>query len=181
MRLARHSAFWSSAWESLFKWQRLRLARVEATQPEHVHQVLEDARDLLQRQIVDDDALFRRAREILEAAAKTAAIDGFRIWSKHGIQRDPPMFRDDLDRFAASRRAHIGEWQDFNALTPREAADTSVKRVSDEATAAQRSQNWRLVPPLLPSFGATRTSSSRTVQTIPIAARRGGTAARRRL
>jgi hypothetical protein len=32
------------AQESLFKWQRLRLARVEATQTEHVQQVLDDAR-----------------------------------------------------------------------------------------------------------------------------------------
>ena len=124
------------AQESLFKWQRLRLARVETTQPEHVQQVLDDARDLLQRQIVEDDALFRRAREILEAVAKTAAIDGFRIWSVQGMQRDLPMLRDDLDRFAKARRAHIEEWQDFKAPTPREAANAAVERVSDGATAA---------------------------------------------
>lgn len=124
------------AQESLFKWQRLRLARVETTQPEHVQQVLDDARDLLQRQIVEDDALLRRAREILEAVAKTAAIDGFRIWSVQGMQRDLPMLRDDLDRFAKARRAHIEEWQDFKAPTPREAANAAVERVSDGATAA---------------------------------------------
>jgi hypothetical protein len=60
---------------------------VEATQPEHVQQVLDDARDLLARQSVDDDALFQRARKILEAVAKTEAIDGFRFWSVRGLER----------------------------------------------------------------------------------------------
>lgn len=69
------------AQESLLKWPRLRFSRVEATQPEHVQQVLDDARDLLTRQLVEDDALFQRARDILEAVAQTEAMDGFRYWS----------------------------------------------------------------------------------------------------
>lgn len=124
------------AQESLFKWQRLRLARVEATQTEHVQQVLDDARDLLARQLVEDDALFQRAREILEAVAKTEAIDGFRFWSVQGLQRSLPTLRADLDRFGKSRRTHMQEWQDFKAPTAREAANAAVERVSDTATAA---------------------------------------------
>lgn len=124
------------AQESLFKWQRLRLARVEATQPEHVQQVLDDARDLLARQLVEDDALFQRAKEILEAVARTEAIDGFRFWSVQGLQRDLPLLRADLDRFAKARRAHMQEWQDFKAPTPMEAASAALDRVSDTATLA---------------------------------------------
>lgn len=103
------------AQESLFKWQRLRLARVGATQPEHVQQVLDDARDLLARRLVEDEALFQCAREILEAVAKTEAIDGFRIWSVQGLQRSLPMLRDDLDRFGKARRTHMQEWQECTA------------------------------------------------------------------
>jgi hypothetical protein len=124
------------AQESLYKWQRLRLARVEATQPEHVQQVMDDARDLLSRQLVDDDALFQRAREILEAVAKTEAIDGFRIWSVQGLQRDLPMLRTDLDRFAKARRAHLHEWQDFKAPSARDAASAAIDRVSETASTA---------------------------------------------
>ena len=124
------------AQESLFKWQRLRLARVEATQPEHLQQVLDDARDLLARQLVEDDALFQRAKEILEAVARTEAIDGFRFWSVQGLQRDLPLLRADLDRFAKARRAHMQEWQDFKAPTPMEAASAALDRVSDTATLA---------------------------------------------
>ncbi|OMB94477.1 hypothetical protein A5733_14930 [Mycobacterium sp. NS-7484] len=122
--------------ESLFKWQRLRLARVEATQPEHVQQVLDDARDLLARQLVEDDALFQRAREILEAVAKTEAIDGFRFWSVQGLQRGLPTLREDLDRFGKARRAHLQDWQEFSAPSPRDAANAAVERVTETATAA---------------------------------------------
>jgi hypothetical protein len=122
--------------ESLFKWQRLRLARVEATQPEHVQQVLDDARDLLARQLVEDHALFQRSRDIVEAVAKTEAIDGFRIWSVQGLQRSLPMLRQDLERFGKARRTHMQEWQEFKAPTAREAANAAVERVSDTATVA---------------------------------------------
>ena len=124
------------AQESLFNWQRLRLARVESTQPDHVQQVLDDARDLLTRQLAEDDALFRRAREILEAVAKTESIDGFRFRSVQGLQRDLPLLRADLDRFAKARRAHLQEWQDFKAPTPREAASAALDAASETATAA---------------------------------------------
>ena len=126
------------AQESLFKWQRLRLARVESTQPDHVQQVLDDARDLLARQLAEDDALFQRAKEILEAVAKTETIDGFRYFSVQGLQRDLPLLRADVDRFAKARRAHLEEWQAFKAPTPIEAATAAVERVSDTANLC----NW---------------------------------------
>ncbi len=122
--------------ESLFKWQRLRLARVEATQPEHVRQVLDDARDLLKRQLAEDDALFRRARDVLDAVAKTEAIDGFRYWSVEDLQENLPKLRADVVRFGSARRAHMSEWQDFKAPTPLQAANAAVERVSETATAA---------------------------------------------
>jgi hypothetical protein len=122
------------AQESLFKWQRLRLARVEATQPEHVQQVLDDARDLLARQLAEDGALFQRARDILEAVAKTEAIDGLRFWSVIGLERSLPALREDLDRFAKARRAQMHEWSEFKAPTALEGASAAVDLVSDTAS-----------------------------------------------
>ncbi len=124
------------AQESLFKWQRLRLARVEATQPEHVQQVLDDARDLLARQLVEDGTLFQCAREVLEAVAKTDAIDGFRIWSVQGLQRSLPALRADVDSFGKARRAHMRDWQDFNAPSAWDAATAAAERVNNTTTAA---------------------------------------------
>ena len=122
--------------ESLFKWQRLRLARVEATQPEHLQQVMDDARDLLARQLTEDDALFQRARHVLEAVAKTEAIDGFRFWSVQDLQDNLPKLQADLDRFGKARRAHLTDWQDFKAPTALDAANATVERVGDAAAAA---------------------------------------------
>lgn len=132
------------AQESLFKWQRLRLARVEATQPEHLQQVLDDARDLLSRQLVEDDALFQRAKAILEAVAKTEAIDGFRYWSVQGLQRAVPLLRGDLERFAKARRAHLLDWQEFQAPTPIEAASAALDRITDTANLALEAASERI-------------------------------------
>lgn len=124
------------AQDSLFKWQRLRISRVEVTQPQHLQQVLDDARDLLARQLAEDDALFQRAKEVLEAVAKTEAIDGFRFWSVQGLQRDLPLLRADVDRFAQARRAQLREWQSFTAYSPIDAASAAIDRVSETASLA---------------------------------------------
>lgn len=122
------------AQESLFKWQRLRLARVEATQPEHLQQVLDDARDLLARQLAEDGALFQRAHDILEAVAKTESIDGLRFWSVGDLERSLPALREDLDQFAKARRAQAHEWTEFKAPTALEGASAAVELVGDTAT-----------------------------------------------
>ncbi len=124
------------AQESLFKWQKLRIARVEATQPEHLQQVLDDARDLLTQELAADNALFQRAKEILEAVGKTDAIDGFRYWSLQDLQRALPVLRADLEQFAKARRAHIADWQDFKAPTARDAATAAIEMANETANLA---------------------------------------------
>lgn len=101
--------------ESLYKWQRLRLARVEATQPHHLQKVLDDARDLLARQMAEDGALYQCARDVLDAVAKTETTDGFFFWAVGGLNRDLPVLREDLDRFARARPTQASDWQDFYA------------------------------------------------------------------
>lgn len=123
-----------AAQDSLFKWQRLRIARVESTQPEHLQQVLDDARELLARQLTEDGALFQRAREILEAVGKTEAIDGLRFWSVSDLQSSLPALREDLDRFAKARQAQLQEWSEFKAPTALEGASAAVELVGETAT-----------------------------------------------
>ncbi len=122
--------------ESLFKWQRLRIARVETTQPEHLQKVLDDARELLAHQLIADGQLYRRAQEVLNAVSRTEAIDGFRFWSVQGLARDLPKLREDLDRFAKARRAQAQEWNDFQAPTPIQAVQAAADRASETATQA---------------------------------------------
>lgn len=122
--------------ESLFKWQRLRIARVEATEPEHLQKVLDDARELLAHQLIADGELYRRAQDVLNAVSRTEAIDGFRFWSVQGLARALPKLREDLDRFAKARRAQAHEWKDFQAPTPMQAVQAAADRASETATQA---------------------------------------------
>ena len=122
--------------ESLFKWQRLRIARVEATEPQHLQKVLDDARELLAHQMAADGELYRRAQAILDAVARTEAIDGFRYWSVQGLSRDLPKLREDLDRFAHARRAQALEWSTISAPTPMQAVQAAAEKASETATQA---------------------------------------------
>jgi hypothetical protein len=122
--------------ESLFKWQRLRITRVEATEPQHLQKVLDDARELLAHQMAADGDLYRRAQVVLDAVARTEAIDGFRYWSVQGLARDLPKLREDLDRFAYARRAQALEWSEISAPTPMQAVHAAAEKASETATQA---------------------------------------------
>lgn len=110
------------AQDALFKWQRLRIARVESTQPEHLQKVLDDARELIAHQMAEDGALYRRARDVLDAVAATKTSDGLAFWAVGGLNRDLPALRSDLDNFARARRTQAQDWKDFYAPQFLEAA-----------------------------------------------------------
>lgn len=122
--------------ETLFRWQRLRIARVEATEPEHLQKVLDDARELLAHQLAADADVYRRAQEVLNEVSKTDAIDGFRFLSVQGMNRDLPKLREDLDRFAAARKAQVREWSAFEAPTPMQAIRSAADLAGEKATFA---------------------------------------------
>ncbi|MGY4867318.1 hypothetical protein [Mycolicibacterium elephantis] len=117
--------------ESLYKWQRLRIARVEATQPEHLQTVLDDARELIATQMAEDGKLYRRAREVLDTISQTQTTDGFWFWAVDGLKRDLPTLREDLDRFAKARRAQASDWEELYAPTLTEAASYVVGKATD--------------------------------------------------
>lgn len=78
-----------------------------ATQPEHIQQVPDDARDLLAHQLTEDGAPFQRARDSVDAIAKTEAIDWLSFRSVSRLDRSLSALREDLDRFAKARRAQF--------------------------------------------------------------------------
>ncbi len=109
--------------ESLNKWQRLRLARVQDVEPEHRQQVVDDAFDLLATQVAEDGRLYSRAKEVLETYSRTNRIDGFRYWSVRGVAKHVQQLRTDLDAFAQARRHQLAEWQEHETPTVRDAAE----------------------------------------------------------
>jgi hypothetical protein len=117
--------------ESMNKWQRLRIARVQDVEPEHSQQVIDDAFDLLSTQVAEDGKLYSRAMEVLETYSRTDRIDGFRFWSVRDVAKHSKKLRDDLDAFARARRHQLAEWEELSTPTVGDAASRVIEVADD--------------------------------------------------
>lgn len=131
--------------ESLYKWQRLRLARVEATEPQHLQRVIDDARDLLAHQLEEDGNLYRRAKDSLDHFAKPEAIEGFRFFSVRELSKQRSKLREELDRFAEARRHQVEEWEAVDTPSVLDAAAAVVDTAMESASKAVGSAGHGLV------------------------------------
>lgn len=122
--------------ETLFKWQRLRIARVASVEPDHLRKVLDDAQELLAHQLSADSDVYKRGQEVLNAVSKTEAIDGLRFFSVQELNRDLPKLREYLDEFAKARKTQVLEWSNFEAPTPLQAVQAAADIASEKATIA---------------------------------------------
>jgi hypothetical protein len=100
--------------ESLHKWQRLNLARIESTQPEQLLRAIDEARELVDHHLREDIDIYQNAKEILDRFVRTAAIDGFRFWAVRELAKQRGALRDELDRFAEARQHQVDAWEDFH-------------------------------------------------------------------
>lgn len=101
------------AQDSLYRWQRLRIARVSLVEPAHLAHVVSDARDLMAEQLRNDVALVTQAGGVLASYAKMNRLDGFRWQSTANLKNDSEQLQRDLDAFAAARRHQIAEWSEY--------------------------------------------------------------------
>jgi hypothetical protein len=122
--------------ESLFRWQRVLLARVAATQPEHFGKVIEDSRQLLAQQLAADGGLYGRAKAAIETFGTPKAIDGFRFLSVRELTKYRNQIQQDLDDFASARRHQIQRWEPLAPPSIREAADATVEIARKSASQA---------------------------------------------
>ncbi|WP_234787910.1 hypothetical protein [Mycolicibacter sinensis] len=122
--------------ESLYKWQRVRLARIEANEVDHLSHAIDDARDLLMHHLSEDAKLYRRARDVIDAFAKTDAIDGFRFVSVKQLARDRNKLQADLGAFAKARRNQVDIWTAFEAPSIGDAAEAGVELAKETARKA---------------------------------------------
>ncbi len=122
--------------DSLYQWQRLRLARVEAGQPEHLQRVIDDARNLLAHQLSEDGKLYRNAKELLDNFAKPEAIEGFRFFSVRELAKQRSKLREELDRFAEARRHQVEEWEAVDTPSLLDAASAAIDAASGSARKA---------------------------------------------
>jgi hypothetical protein len=137
--------------ESMNKWQRLRIARVQGVEPEHSQQVIDDAFDLLSTQVAEDGKLYSRAREVLETYSRTDPIDGFRYWSVRDVAKHSRKLREDLDASARARRHQLAEWEELSTPTLGDAASRVLEGPMITQTVHSKSLKGRS-PTLATSF-----------------------------
>ncbi|BBY37720.1 hypothetical protein MMAN_18540 [Mycobacterium mantenii] len=112
--------------ESLYKWQRLNLARIESTQPEQLLRAIDEARELIALQLREDADIYRNAKEALDRFAKPEAIEGIRFKSVRVLVKQRSALGEELDRFAKARRHQVEAWEDFNIPKFLDAASAAV-------------------------------------------------------
>ena len=94
--------------QSLYLWQRLRIARVQATEPQHLQTVLDDSRALLAEHFERDGQLLLHARSELSNFAQMRRLDGFRWGAAHNLTHDIVTLKSDLDDLR--RHAAVKSW-----------------------------------------------------------------------
>ncbi|ORA98807.1 hypothetical protein BST30_25390 [Mycobacterium mantenii] len=112
--------------QALYKWQRVRLARIESTQPEQLLRAIDEARELVEHHRHEDVHIYQNAKEILDRFAKTSAIDGFRFWAVRELAKHRSALGEELDHFAEARRHQVEAWEDFNIPSFLDAAGAVV-------------------------------------------------------
>ncbi|OBH41473.1 hypothetical protein A5683_05215 [Mycobacterium mantenii] len=115
--------------EALHQWQRLNLARIESTQPEHLLRAIDEARELVDHHLREDLEIYRSAKEVLDRFGKTEAIDGFRFWAVRELAKQRGALRDELDHFAKARQHQVETWEDFHIPSVLDAALATVEAV----------------------------------------------------
>ncbi|WP_244168167.1 hypothetical protein [Mycobacterium paraffinicum] len=108
--------------EALHKWQRLNLARIEATEPDQLLRAIDEARGLVDHHLREDLDIYRSAKEILDRFGKSKAVDGFRFWAVRELAKQGGAVRDELDRFAKARQHQVETWEDFHIPSVLDAA-----------------------------------------------------------
>lgn len=131
--------------DSLYQWHRLLLARVAATEPEHLPQVIQEARDLLAHQLDEDARLYRNAHRILDSFAKADDIHGWRFRSVRSLAHDREKLREDLDAFAHARIDQVDSWEDFKIPGVSNVVSARAKQAKLTASHALAAAGGRLI------------------------------------
>jgi hypothetical protein len=114
--------------ESLYLWQRLLIARVGATQRDHLETVIEDSRHLLREHFELDGQLYQKAKAVIEETARRDDLDGFRFITVQKLTHDRDTLGAFLDDFARARRHQAETWKPLEDPGVLEAASASVEK-----------------------------------------------------
>ncbi|MGW6694936.1 hypothetical protein ACWF62_14310 [Rhodococcus sp. NPDC054953] len=98
--------------DSLYKWHSLKIARLEATEPEHLDAAVRAMTGLLNAHLAEDGALLASAAGILDRYSTIKPLEIVRWMSASSVRENVALLRKDLDEFVEARRTAVLEWQE---------------------------------------------------------------------
>lgn len=122
--------------ESLHLWQRIRLARIIATEPEHTERALESARSMLVDNQEADRELVALARTVVSDFAAIKPLEFIRKFSAGKVKSHSAGLREDVDAFALARTAQVDGWIQHNDPTVGDALTEIQRRGASAAVRA---------------------------------------------
>ena len=121
--------------QSLYLWQRLRIARIESVEPDGLEAAVADAHAVLAEHLEADGALVAELRTALDAYGVLKVSEFHRAFSGRKLRSAVEMLRRDLDYFVTARGVQVEGWVPLVSPTVRDA----LRHVRDVAAGSGRS------------------------------------------
>ena len=123
--------------DSLYLWQRLRIERTRATEPEHLGSIVDSARTQLREDLRADGELAGDLSAALVTYANLRPLEVHRRWSRKRLEASVGRLRGELDEFVAARRMQAIEWPSFEQPTLVDARDELQRRANETGKAVR--------------------------------------------
>lgn len=117
--------------DALFKFQQLRVAHVQRTEPEFLESTVLSAQQVLADNSRIDSELYISAHATLNAASVVKPLEIHRLMSVEKLSKYTEQLRNHLDAFSQARRLQLAEWHDTSRPTVADAAAELGKRVQE--------------------------------------------------
>lgn len=117
--------------EALYRWNRLKIARIEATEPEHLQAALDAMNETLRVDLEADAGLLHHARHILDEYTAIRPLEILRRGAAESIKLHAAALKAGLDEFAVARRTGVAEWTDHEMPDLGDAMQELKRRADD--------------------------------------------------
>lgn len=99
------------AQSALYDYQRLRLVRVQDTEPEHLEQTMADVRAILDENLVLDDAVAAGLLQILNEVGVLSPGEGWKVPVRRKLDKYRGLVADEVVAFLDARQEQASDWE----------------------------------------------------------------------
>lgn len=119
--------------DAMFKFQQLRVAHVQRTEPEFLESTVLSARQILADSARLDEELYTSVNATLSAASVVRPLEIHRVISTNKLEESAEVLKNALDEFSRARQLQAVGWHEAERPTLGDAAGELGKRI--QATA----------------------------------------------